>query len=198
MSMKKNYHHGDLREALITETLSMIKADESHLIGFRELARRLDVSRTAPYRHFESVEELLAVVAEEGYQKFIEYLEKVTEKPSLENGERFVQLGEAYIHFALDNPAHYRLLFDQRFFADEKFQSVQILATKAFNLLKQTSSRCIPADSSPADRLLLANLAWACVHGLSSLLMDGQIKGVKNRRQFIRSSCERLLKIADV
>lgn len=195
--MKKNYHHGDLREAILTETLAMIKADESHLIGFRELARRLDVSRTAPYRHFESVEELLAVVAEEGYQKFIIYLEGVTEKPGLEKGERFVQLGEAYVNFALDNPAHYRLLFDQRFFADEKFKPIQTLANKAFNLLKQTSSQCLATGSSTADKILLANLAWASVHGLSTLLMNGQMIPVKNRKQFIRSSCERLLKIAD-
>ena len=40
----------------------MVQNDQVHLIGFRELARRLDVSRTAPYRHFDSVEQLLAVV----------------------------------------------------------------------------------------------------------------------------------------
>lgn len=196
--MAKNYHHGDLRAALIEETLRMIEKDEIHLIGFRELARRLDVSRTAPYRHFETVESLLAVVAEEGFQLFVENLEKVTKLPSLSDGERFVELGIAYVNFALERPAYYRLLFDQRFFAQGEFQAIQTLASKAFSLLKHTSSQCIAPDASNEEKLALANLAWACVHGISSLLMNGQLKNVKNRKKFVRSSCERLLKIADV
>lgn len=195
--MRKSYHHGDLRGALIAETVSMIEADETHLIGFRELARRLEVSRTAPYRHFETVDILLSVVAEDGYRKFVEYLERVTAEPDLEDGERFIQLGEAYINFALDNPAHYRLLFDQRFFEGDKYAVVQGLAMRAFELLRVTSSRCLKAESTTSDKILLANIAWASVHGLSALLMNGQIRGVKNRKQFVRKSCERLLKIAD-
>ncbi len=192
----KNYHHGDLRAALIAETLLMIKQDEAHLIGFRELARRLDVSRTAPYRHFKSVEDLLATVTEEGYLKFVSVLEQVTAKKNLENGERFVELGIAYVNFAIDNPAHYRLLFDQRFFLSNAYKTIQQLASRAYLLLKETSSRCLEGDATAAEKFLLADLAWACVHGLSSLLMNGQLRHVKNKRKFIRASCERLLAIA--
>lgn len=194
--MAKTYHHGDLRSALIEATLAMIQADEAHLIGFRELARRLDVSRMAPYRHFESVDALLAVVAEEGYEKFLVDLDAVAAKTSLEKGERFIQLGMAYVNFALKNPAHYRLLFDQKFFENANYPRVQALAKKAFDVLKDVSSACIAPNASTRDKVMLANLAWASVHGLSSLLMNGQLRTVKNRDAFIRDSCERLLRIA--
>lgn len=196
--MPKSYHHGDLRAALLEATLGMIANDETHLIGFRELARRLDVSRTAPYRHFESIEVLLSVVAEDGYQKFIERLEVVTGNKLLSNRERFMELGIAYINFAIDNPAHYRLLFDQRFFEEGKFEGVQQSAAKAFGLLLQTSSCCLAESASPQEKANVAHLAWACVHGISSLLMNGQLKHVKDRQKFIRQSCEKLLLLGDI
>jgi AcrR family transcriptional regulator len=193
--MTKNYHHGDLRDALIAETLDMLQRDEVALIGFRELARRLDVSRTAPYRHFESVEHLLAVVAADGYKKFLKALEAVTEDNTWSGKERFLELGVAYVNFALENPAHYRLMFDPRFFQDERFQDVKQLSSKSFGHLKQTAAACLAPDAKDQEINHVANLAWASVHGMSRLFMDGQWHKVRKRKAYIRESCRRLLSI---
>ncbi|MDQ3233157.1 MAG: TetR/AcrR family transcriptional regulator [Pseudobdellovibrionaceae bacterium] len=193
--MTKQYHHGDLREALIDATLEMLKNDEAHLIGFRELARRLDVSRAAPYRHFESVESLLGFIAEEGYRKFIEALEPVALHGTLGSKERFLELGIVYVNFALKNSAHYRLMFDQRFFKTGTFPKVEQLAAQAFGLLKLTASACLPADAAPDEKNQLANLAWASVHGISKLFIDGQWDQVQDRQKFIRYACEKLVAI---
>lgn len=191
--MTKNYHHGDLRDALIAETLDMLRKDEVALIGFRELARRLDVSRTAPYRHFESVEHLLAVVAADGYKKFLKALEAVTEDPTWSGKERFLELGVAYVNFALENPAHYRLMFDPRFFQDERFPEIKQLSSKSFGHLKQTAAACLARDATDEEINHMANLAWASVHGMSRLFMDGQWHKVRKRKAYIRESCRRLL-----
>ncbi len=191
--MTKKYHHGDLREALIAETLDMLRQDEGNLIGFRELARRLDVSRTAPYRHFESVEHLLAVVAEEGYRKFVEALEVVTENKALLGKERFLELGVAYLNFALENSSHYRLMFDPKFFQDDSFKEVKQLSSQSFGLLKQTVAACLPSDATEDEINQLANIAWAAVHGMSRLFIDGQWNRMRDRQKFIRESCRKLL-----
>jgi len=191
--MTEQYHHGDLRHALIEATLGMIRSDEVHLIGFRELARRLDVSRTAPYRHFESVENLLAVVAEEGYQKFIAALETVTGNTDLPPKDRFMELGIVYINFALENSAHYRLMFDPRFFQEGSFKNIERLAAKSFGLLKQTAAACMAADATAEEKNQVANLAWASVHGIAKLFIDGQWRHVKDRQALIRYSCQKML-----
>lgn len=193
--MAKNYHHGDLRRALMEKTLEFVQNDEVHLIGFRELARQLDVSRTAPYRHFESVEALLAAVAGEGFTTFIEALQSVMVQPGLTNRERFVQLGIAYLHFALQNSAHYRLMFDQKYYKKDDFPEVSRLAVQAFDLLRQTSSACMPKTATAKERLQLATLAWSNVHGLSKLFIDGQLPYIKDREKFVRYSCEKLLSL---
>lgn len=179
----------------MTATLDMIQNNEVPLIGFRELARRLEVSRTAPYRHFESVEALLAVIAEEGFRKFVEVLKPLTEDKALTPRERFLELEMAYINFALDNPAHYRLMFDQRFFQGGAFETVEQLAKKAFDLLRKTAADCLDNESSKEDIYQVANLAWASVHGISKLIMDGQWNHIRDRQAFLRKSCEKLLGI---
>ncbi len=66
------YHHGDLREALITAGRSLL--EEKGLTGFtlRECARRAEVSHAAPAHHFKSVDDLLAEIATQGFGQLME------------------------------------------------------------------------------------------------------------------------------
>ena len=66
------YHHGDLREALITAGRSLL--EEKGLTGFtlRECARRAEVSHAAPAHHFKSVDDLLAEIATQGFAQLAE------------------------------------------------------------------------------------------------------------------------------
>jgi AcrR family transcriptional regulator len=191
--VEKSYHHGDLKAALMKEALAMIAAHEDHLIGFRELARRLEVSRTAPYRHFPSVEHLLAALIEQGYHAFLQNLDGVLEHPEYDPRTRFLELGITYINFALEHPAHYRLMFDQRFFTSGSYPEIKKLSRKAFHSLKRTIEATLPEDTAEPELKQLAQLAWACVHGMARLFIDGQWQGLRNRQEFIRQSCQRLL-----
>ncbi|MCX6111086.1 MAG: TetR/AcrR family transcriptional regulator [Proteobacteria bacterium] len=194
--MSKNYHHGDLRHALIEKTLELVQADQVHLVGFRELARQLAVSRSAPYRHFPNVEALLAEVARQGFAAFVDVLEPVATVKEYAPEERFLELGVTYVQFALEHSAHYRLMFDCAYFKQEDFPEVQGLAARAFELLKRTSSACMDKSASDRDKVELATVAWAFVHGLSKLFIDGQLPKIKNQKRFIRSSCQRFVKLA--
>ena len=194
--MSNSYHHGDLRQALIEETLEMIRNDESHLIGFRELARRVGVSRTAPYRHFEDIDELLTQVAAGGFKEFIQRLQ-AAENRELPPRANVVALGEAYIDFARANPSHYRLMFESRFFSC-KGEQVPSLAGEAFGILQSAVARCLPDSSPKGLDYELAMLAWSTVHGMSKLLIDRQISDDNDTRSLISRSCERMLGILDI
>ena len=56
----KPYHHGELREALVSAGRKLM--EERGLRGFtlRECARRAAVSHAAPAHHFASIDDLLA------------------------------------------------------------------------------------------------------------------------------------------
>jgi len=76
----------------------------------REIGRRLGVSRAAPYRHFPDKAALLVAVAATGFQRLSGRLQSIDAGAQRPSVERFRRMGEEYVRFALENPAHYRLM----------------------------------------------------------------------------------------
>jgi AcrR family transcriptional regulator len=64
---KADYHHGNLRRALIDAAVSAIAKHGVDALNLRQLAARAGVTPGAPYHHFTDREELLAAIAEEGF-----------------------------------------------------------------------------------------------------------------------------------
>src|SRR5262245_47090977 len=62
------YHHGDLRRALVEEALRTIQSAGVSGLTLRSVGETLGVSRTALYRHFKDKSALLAEVAREGFR----------------------------------------------------------------------------------------------------------------------------------
>ena len=68
--MKKGYHHGNLRQALVDAALELIAAQGPNGFTLSEAAKQADVTPAAVYRHFAGREDLLAEVARQGYDIF--------------------------------------------------------------------------------------------------------------------------------
>src|SRR5262245_35793052 len=107
---RDDYHHGDLREALLRATLKVVRRSGPSSVSLRAVAREAGVSEAAPYHHFSDKNELLAVAAAASFDAMGAHL-----KPSLE-GKRdaraaLVALCVAWVDFALTQPGSFRLLF---------------------------------------------------------------------------------------
>ena len=70
------YHHGNLREQLIFCAYDWISTNGMESISLRKIAKIAKVSQTAPYRHFDSKEHMLAEVATLGFEKFSSEMSK--------------------------------------------------------------------------------------------------------------------------
>jgi AcrR family transcriptional regulator len=172
-----SYHHGNLRRALIKEALAMIAENGSASLSLRELARRVGVTPTAPYRHFVDREALLATVAEEGYRLMKEKLDAGAEESDAI--EALNKVGAAYLEFARTNPSHYRVMFGPftaRNKQEEKYPELKEIAGEVFKTLVDVIERGQAQGTvRPGSSAELAESSWAMVHGLSSLLIDGHI-----------------------
>lgn len=69
---KAAYHHGDLRNALVTAALEMVEAGDVESFSLREVARRVGVSANATYRHFDDKASLLVAVTRAGFELMAE------------------------------------------------------------------------------------------------------------------------------
>src|SRR5215831_8143042 len=106
----KPYHHGNLRRALLDETLRTIQTQGVEHLTLRTVGERLGVSRSALYRHFADKEALLATVGKEGFRTLRQALADAWER----NGHGrigFEAMGRAYVQFAVAHPSHYRVMF---------------------------------------------------------------------------------------
>ncbi|MFC6937680.1 TetR/AcrR family transcriptional regulator [Actinomadura yumaensis] len=103
------YHHGDLRAACLQAARELLEEDGSAALSLRAVARRAGVSATAPYRHYADRDALVSAVAAQGYRELAEHL--AAAHPSPESPEDLAAVAVAYVRFALDHPALFRVMF---------------------------------------------------------------------------------------
>ncbi len=172
---RNQYHHGDLRRALIEEALRVIQTTGVDGLTLRAVGDRLGVSRTALYRHFADKAALLAAVAREGFRTFRSELQAAL--ASHGGGQAgFEAMGRAYVGFAVSHPAHYRVMFGGFLDAcaadpelgEEAAGSFQVLVDA---IVEQQREGRLRSD----DAGQLARYVWAVTHGVAMLAIDGQL-----------------------
>src|SRR5213080_3676396 len=96
----RGYHHGNLKEALIRAALELIAQKGPAGFTFAEAARWAGVSPAAPYRHFRDRDELLASIAQRGFEQFEARLNAAWDDGRPDTVTAFERLGRAYLAFA--------------------------------------------------------------------------------------------------
>ena len=102
------------RAKLVSEATRLLEADGYQALSLRSAAKAAGLSPAAPYRHFEhGAPELLAVVAESGFNDMITELERAAQGSSSPR-ERIIEVSLAYVRFGVDRPDLYRALFSSQ------------------------------------------------------------------------------------
>ncbi|WP_350258882.1 TetR/AcrR family transcriptional regulator [Scrofimicrobium sp. R131] len=167
---EKTYHHGDLRAALLTAAVELLELGEP--FSMRAVARRAGVSQTAPYRHFADRAALDNAVAAAGFDDLTSELSAAlaTMPEGADLEEVLSQLGVAYVMFALNRPAEFRIMFGNE--CDEADAERVLAAQKLHALLENVLAGEVPPDQVPDASLAL----WGMAHGLAFLHLDGKLR----------------------
>jgi AcrR family transcriptional regulator len=161
------YHHGDLPGALVRAAIELLEEGGAADLSLRAAARRAGVSPAAPYRHFADRNELLSAVAAVGYRELAADLMAANPAPATPEG--VADIAVAYVRFALRRPGMFRVMFAEGCDPDnaERVSAVEAIHQYLYSLVQQV----IPSgDPEP-----LATAAWALVHGLAFLHLDGKL-----------------------
>jgi AcrR family transcriptional regulator len=170
---RDRYHHGNLRRALLDEALRTIRREGVEGLTLRTIGLRLGVSRTALYRHFADKRALLSAVATEGFRRLRERLLEAWGSGGVRG---FNATGVAYIRFAMANPSHYRVMFGGFVDSAPRDEDLTREATAAFQTLVDSLVALQKEDAvRQEDPLQMARFIWAAVHGISMLIIDGQL-----------------------
>jgi AcrR family transcriptional regulator len=167
------YHHGDLRAALISAALVLIERHGIKGFTLKDAAVMAGVSTAAPYRHFADKDALLEAVQLEGFQRFNAALAEAFYRQT-EPEAQLLELGVAYVRFALDHAAHMRVMFGFR--GGHAPEPVPGTIT-GYDLLVEGVRSLFP-DAPEQYRMDMVVGCWSAVHGYALLQMDGAFAGV--------------------
>ena len=179
------YHHGHLRRALLDAALQLLTEQDLAGLSLRQVARRAGVSEAAPYHHFASKAALVEALVAETLQQLAQALREATQGTEGTPLDRLVAVGVAYVRFAMEHHASFQILYrpelrrlsHPRPSADGMTRSpIDQAGMAAYQVLLDAIVACQQAGVVvPGDPLPLALTAWATVHGLAQLLLDGVV-----------------------
>ncbi|MFB7220633.1 TetR/AcrR family transcriptional regulator [Streptomyces sp. NPDC002596] len=179
MSSERTYHHGDLRRAVLTAALDVIRTEGPGALSLRDLARRAGVSHAAPAHHFKDRTGLLTAIAAEGYGLFADAL---ADAPDLR------ERGVRYVRFATGHPAHFQVMFQPELYRADDSELLAARARAAQALRAGVAG--LPAAGSGDDARLAGVAAWSLAHGFATLLLSGNLSdplGDRNPEEVFRS-----------
>lgn len=173
---RDQYHHGDLRRALLQAAVRTLQKQGLHALTLRAVGAELGVSRSALYRHFADKSALLTAVASEGFRVL-----RAALLAAWEGGGRgrpgFEAMGEAYVRFALNHPWHYRVMFGSGFELDTSDSELIAEGSAAFGALRdalvEQQAQGLVLEDDPQTQ---AAFIWAAVHGIAMLAIDGNLE----------------------
>jgi len=168
---KDAYHHGELRDALVRATRQLVVEKGAENFSLADACRIAGVSTAAPYRHFRDKQEILEEIVARGFDELAERSNIAVAAKGEGTIEGIVAMGQAYVKFAVDETAIFRLMFGQNP-ALKKAEHVVFQGRDCFsNVIRQIALFC-ERNGIPGDAQLLALELWTFVHGAASLLID--------------------------
>ncbi|GAB11210.1 putative TetR family transcriptional regulator [Gordonia araii NBRC 100433] len=167
MASATPYHHGDLPSALVRAAMELLEENGAAELSLRAVARRAGVSTGAPYRHFADRNALVSAVAAVGYTELAQELVAINPAPA--TPDDVAALAVAYVNFALRRPGLFRVMFAE---GCDTTSPDRVNAVAAIHdYLTSAVKRLLP-DADPEST---ATGAWALVHGLAFLHLDGKL-----------------------
>jgi AcrR family transcriptional regulator len=172
---RRDYHHGNLRQALIDAALELVREGGGEAVSVREAARRAGVSPGAPFRHFPTRTALMTAVAEESMRRYRAEINAALEQaPADDPLRRLRAIALAYLRWAMRNPAYFEVHSTQRLF---DFDSATTLHTDDQEIRAATRATVAEAARQGllrSDDIDLVQIAGrALVYGFARMQIDG-------------------------
>ncbi len=189
---RRPYHHGDLRAGLLAAAAAEVEAVGTARLSLRELARRAGVSHAAPAHHFVDKRGLFTALAADGFRMLHQRTITALGRP-----DALVATGEHYVAFALDHPAHFEVMWDTTLLDPDDAELTRERAV-AFDVLYQ-ALRTGTGVHDDAELLAQTAAAWAVVHGIATLWLNGNLPYPRDSRlvaQAFRDLAPALLPVA--
>jgi AcrR family transcriptional regulator len=162
--------------------------------SMRQIAERIGYSATTIYGYYDSKDDLLYAMVQEGFRRFGDQLTKAAARAKKPR-DRLKAVCAAYVDFGLKNPVYYQLMFMQR--ADFLFENrdEQGPMIDSFGILEHLVQEAMEAGMMKRrDPRVTSTVIWAVGHGITSLaIADPRRFSRRQLRQTMETALEMIL-----
>jgi AcrR family transcriptional regulator len=176
-STPRERRHEKTRQAILDAARKIIASQGTEALSMRAIAQHIDYSPAGLYEYFDSKEEIVGAVCDQGHRRLTEYMLRAD--PDLPPDELLLQLGLAYIDFAERNPDFFLLMFTSSNTGVISGADAQEMLDgmhkegSSFPLLLRAMQRGVDEGvfklQEGSGVLEMAFTAWAMVHGIAML-----------------------------
>jgi AcrR family transcriptional regulator len=160
-----------VRERLCDAAAKLIVEEGEAALSMRRLAAEVGCSAMAPYRYFADKEALIAAIRTAAFGRLADALDGV----AADGRHRAADIGEAYVRFARENPAAYKLMFDLAQPDEAAYPELAAAAARAREAMAGYVRELVEAGVLVGDPVALGYVFWAAIHGLIVLDLAGRI-----------------------
>ncbi len=166
---EKPYHHGNLQTELIEEGLALIHEEGRGNFSLRKLAKRIGVSPTACYNHYQTVDDLLHEMKQYVMEKFSEALTAGMNDEAAATAP-MIGMGKAYVNFFAENPHYFTFVYDNEDYRITLTEDSFDGDFEPFCIFKEAAIKNMTAYRIPEENFH-DNLVsmWAATHGLAAM-----------------------------
>jgi len=164
-----NYHHGDLRNALIVAAAELIERDGTLDFSMAEAAASAGVSAAAPYRHFADKKELLLAVRELAFLGLGYAAEETVSEHPQGSVEGILAMGHMYLAYAREKHAFFSLMWEDRGGIEEQREKEAEEHGGFMLLVAMVQAFCDSHGNTEVNSLHLATQIWSMGHGIATL-----------------------------
>ncbi|WP_212909449.1 TetR/AcrR family transcriptional regulator [Streptomyces sp. TS71-3] len=176
------YHHGALREELMTACLALIEVEGIGAVSLRRVAREAGVSPGAPYHHFPDRATLLNAITARGFELLVTELRAARDGASTPV-EALGAMIEAYVRFAREHTGYARLMYRPELSRTGKGPVAEGFAQEGIQLATDTVLAAQREGSAPpGDPAVLVTMVWSLGAGLAMLAIDGPMDDMSAAR----------------
>lgn len=188
MATNKTYYQGDLRCDLLEAAVLVIEEKGIGALSLREVARRVGVSHAAPAHHFGGKSGLFTAIATDSFHLIADEMRRVDKASGPDPLDRLDACGEVYIKFAIENRARFEVMFRPEVLmrSDADYNSAATLTHAHLSEIVEDARSGGWAKGRQPDALVLGT--WALVHGLATLLNQGNLPGLTSPAEQVQAA----------
>jgi AcrR family transcriptional regulator len=182
----------DLKESCAVMAYGLIADHGIESLSIREVARRLNISHQAPYKHYATKDHLLAEVMRRCFERFRKHLDQdiSTDDP----GQDLATIGLRYLEFASTYPLEYQLMFSTPWPSAKEHAALLSDANHAFDVLRKAFIRLHGNSTKQATtNELNALYVWSCMHGIAGLMQSNVLNNLALRQQVLDNAVQHMM-----